>query len=193
MPFDHAGVDGSTPPEIFVISFADGFRALRKGRVDILHMHSVYAPVQGAMAVQAKLQSIPYLITPHGGYHPRILARHNLPKRIYRSTGERWRLRSAATTVAVAHGEVDDIRAFAQRERLACEVIPNIVDGLRPTDEGGERAPPANTRSSISGGGKSSGRASTRSQRSRDCFRIASSNSSAVGIPRWRRSNFLRT
>lgn len=120
--------DDSAFATIELRSCAQAAVRLRSGRPDVLHMHSVYSPAQALLALIAQSRGVPYVVTPHGGYMPSILARHGGLKRMYRSTIERWRLRNASAAIAVAAPEVADIRRFSGLPGLRVEIVPNIVE-----------------------------------------------------------------
>ncbi|GGH41188.1 glycosyltransferase family 4 protein [Microbacterium album] len=122
------GPDG----DLIALSALAAIRSAGEARPDVVHMHSVYSPSHAAFAAWALLRRIPYIVTPHGGYLPNVLAKHSLPKKLYRSTVERWRVRNAAAVVAVAEPEVGDIERFSRRSELRHAVVPNIVEMETP-------------------------------------------------------------
>ncbi|QAY61959.1 glycosyltransferase [Xylanimonas allomyrinae] len=120
-----------TAGQIRLTTFKDAIRSLARNRVDVVHLHSVNSPAQALLALRARTRSVPYVITPHGGYAPQVLARHDARKRLYRSTIERWKVRGAAAAAVVVPAEADDVARIAGRH-VDCAVIPNIVDAIRP-------------------------------------------------------------
>lgn len=95
---------------------------------DLLHMHSVFIPAQAKLAVWAKLHSIPYIITPHGGVAPEVLRRGRLKKAAYSTLLERPRFRLAAAITAVLEPEKRELRAFIGHDRPSVFVIPNAME-----------------------------------------------------------------
>jgi glycosyltransferase involved in cell wall biosynthesis len=101
--------------------------ALRGVPPDLLHMHSVFIPAQAKLAVWAVRNSIPYIITPHGGVAPGELSHGRLKKATYSALVERPRFRWAAGTTAILEAERPEIRAFIGSGRPTTFAIPNAM------------------------------------------------------------------
>jgi glycosyltransferase involved in cell wall biosynthesis len=96
----------------------------RERQVDLVHFHSVFVPENPWIA---RLLKIPYLITPNGGYSPKVMrGRNRLAKWAWFSLLERSYMRGAAVVHAVSHSEFEDIVPHVDRSRIA--TIPNAVD-----------------------------------------------------------------
>ncbi len=92
--------------------YKKAIRSLLRDSPDIVHMHSVFLPYQALLASLLREARIPYVVTPHGGFAPQILARSYLKKAIHSFLFEKPRLRGAAGISAVAEGEEGEIRSF---------------------------------------------------------------------------------
>ena len=103
-------------------------RALRAKPPDIVHFHSVFVPHQAVLARALRARGIPYVVTPHGGLSPHVLARGRFKKWWYAALVERRRFEKAAAVTALTPGEVREVRAFAPRYVGAIPVVPNPVD-----------------------------------------------------------------
>ena len=55
---------------------------LKESTPDIVHMHSVFVPRHALLARLLRKAKVPYVLTPHGGYSPQVLARDRLKKRM---------------------------------------------------------------------------------------------------------------
>lgn len=94
---------------------------------DVIHMHSVFIPAQMQLAAWARRQSVPYVVSPHGGLARHDLARGRLKKGLYSAALERPRFRRAAVAVAVSDGERSEIRAFLRRDTPPIVVVGNAM------------------------------------------------------------------
>lgn len=65
------------------------------GRADLLVLHGGWNPQMTWMARLASRRGIPYVITAHGVYHPRVWVRRRVRKRIYGLLAERRYVRDA--------------------------------------------------------------------------------------------------
>lgn len=101
--------------------------ALARERPQLVHFHSVFVPHHAALAWLLRSEGIPYIVTPHGGVAPAVLARGHRKKWLYSTLIERRRFEYAAAVTAVSQGEVDEILAFAPRVRQPVRVVPNPV------------------------------------------------------------------
>jgi len=101
---------------------------LKLSSPDIVHMHSVFIPQQALLGGLLRKAKIPYVVTPHGGFAPQILARGRLKKSIYSSLVERTRVRGASGISAVAQGEEREIRSYVPTFKGDISCIPNAVN-----------------------------------------------------------------
>ncbi len=108
--------------------FRKTIRSLLKDAPDIVHMHSVFQPYQALLARLLRKAGIPYVVTPHGGFAPQILARGRLKKTVYSFFVEKPRLRGAAGISAVTEGEEREIGSFVPEFKGAISCIPNAID-----------------------------------------------------------------
>ncbi|WP_427006391.1 glycosyltransferase [Pseudarthrobacter sp. H2] len=106
--------------------------AMAGPRPDILHLHSVFIPVQAKLAMWAKRHSVPYIVSPHGAVAPQTLGRGKLKKSVYSALIERPRFRHAAAATAVLDAELQEIRDFAG-DRLPAFSVSNALNPA-PTD-----------------------------------------------------------
>lgn len=124
-----AGVEERTlPPRGMGFEPGSVERALRSEPPDVVHLHSVFLPHQAVFARALRARAIPYVVTPHGGLSPHVLARGRLKKWWYAALVERRRFEDAAAVTALTPGEVREVRAFAPRFVGAIPVVPNPVD-----------------------------------------------------------------
>jgi glycosyltransferase involved in cell wall biosynthesis/peptidoglycan/xylan/chitin deacetylase (PgdA/CDA1 family) len=94
----------------------------------IVHMHSVFIPQQAVLAKQLRKRGIPYLITPHAGLAPQVLARGRLKKSIYSHLRERPRFMAAAAVALVTPAEEKAVRAYMPKYRGIVRWMPNPVE-----------------------------------------------------------------
>jgi glycosyltransferase involved in cell wall biosynthesis len=106
----------------------------RRDGIDLLHLHSVFIPENVWVARFARL---PYVLTPHGGYSPRVLAGNNrVAKFVWMRLWEREYVRNASMIHAVSPQELEELRAtFGPRPFV---FVPNAIDlpaeGTAPAD-----------------------------------------------------------
>ncbi len=91
-------------------------------RPDIVHVHSVFHPVNTAVV---RALRAPFALSPHGGYDPVSLRRSAARKVAYRALFERRMVGRAAVLFALSEAEERQIRAFGPAGPVA--VIPNGV------------------------------------------------------------------
>jgi glycosyltransferase involved in cell wall biosynthesis len=100
------------------------FIAERRNRIDVLHLHSVFIPDNVWVA---RIARRPYVLTPHGGYSPRVLAGHNrVAKMVWMRMREQSYVRRASLVHAVSPGELTELRATFGSRPLA--FVPNAID-----------------------------------------------------------------
>ena len=97
-------------------------------QADIVHFHSVYIPRHATLARKLRRWMIPYIVTPHGGLMPQVLARGRIKKAVYNSLVERRRISQAAGIAYVTPSGEDDIRAFMPDFTGPVRWTPNPVD-----------------------------------------------------------------
>jgi glycosyltransferase involved in cell wall biosynthesis len=91
--------------------------------VDLLHLHSVFRPENHCVA----RLGIPYVLTPHNGYHPRLLRQRSRLKKWLASTlSERAYVNRARCVLALNSMEFQDLRDYGITARLAA--VPNPLD-----------------------------------------------------------------
>lgn len=103
-------------------SEAAAFVRERVRHVDLVHLHSAFAPINLAVA-----RHVPrYVVTPHNGYHPRVLeGRKAAVKRVWMPLLDAPYLRRALFVQAANAAEADAVRRWAPRARI--EIVPNGV------------------------------------------------------------------
>lgn len=91
--------------------------------IDIFHLHSVFTLYNYHLSELLKACSIPFLLTPHGGYAKGILNRRKLLKSIYFKLFESKILRNADGVIAVHDEEIRDLNNVGVRGII--KTIPN--------------------------------------------------------------------
>ncbi len=94
----------------------------------VVHMHSVFIPKQAVLARLLRKSGIPYVITPHAGLAPQVLARGRLKKSVYSAVRERPRFMGAAAVALVTPAEEKAVRAFIPRYAGIVRWMPNPVE-----------------------------------------------------------------
>jgi glycosyltransferase involved in cell wall biosynthesis len=94
---------------------------------DVFHFHSVFMPEHNLAARHA---GAPYVVSPHGAYHPRALERSRWRKLAYRRLLDQRYLDDAAFVHALTEEEAGIVRSYARPKRV--EVIPNPVAPVEP-------------------------------------------------------------
>jgi len=94
--------------------------------VHLLVIHGMLNPANAAVAHAARRGGIPYVVCPHGAYHPEMSGKHRLRKAIYGILYERPML-SAALAIQVL--SADHIKLLADYGvRVPAFVVPNGFD-----------------------------------------------------------------
>jgi len=104
---------------------------LRRGRFDVVHMHSVFVPMQARLAALLWRVGIPYVVSVHGGLDPHVLRRNPIKKSLYLQFIERPRLEHAAGIALVLPEEETAVRAVARHYRGVLHWLPNPVEECR--------------------------------------------------------------
>jgi glycosyltransferase involved in cell wall biosynthesis len=99
-----------------------GVRQIRDRQVDIAHLHGVFGPTNNLLA---RKLTVPFVISPHGGYAAGTLAYSRGRKAVYRLLFELPMLRRAAVVCALTDQEQLEVRRFGVRGPVS--VIPNGV------------------------------------------------------------------
>src|SRR5690606_24150981 len=94
---------------------------------DVFHFHSVFMPDHNFAARHA---GAPYVVSPHGAYHPRALERSRWRKLAYRRLLDQRYRNTAAFVHALTEEEARIVRAYASPRRV--EVIANPVAPAEP-------------------------------------------------------------
>ena len=94
-------------------------------RPDVVHLHSVFRPVHRLLAGRARRVGVPFVLSPHSGLAPDLLARDRVRKAVYGSLVERRFHRSADGVHALQLVERDDIRRYCGDPGRAVAVIAN--------------------------------------------------------------------
>jgi glycosyltransferase involved in cell wall biosynthesis/peptidoglycan/xylan/chitin deacetylase (PgdA/CDA1 family) len=97
-------------------------------RPDVVHMHSVFIPRQAVLGKVLRKAGVPYVITPHAGLAPQVLARGRVKKAVYSIVRERPRFMHAAAVALVTPAEEKAVRAFIPRYRGIVRWMPNPVE-----------------------------------------------------------------
>jgi glycosyltransferase involved in cell wall biosynthesis len=91
---------------------------LARNRPDVIVLHSVFSPTNLFVAWVASRLGIPYVTTPHGGYHPRSLQRRSVRKRLAVRTAERRLLERAKFVHVYWPAEGEHVWEVAPRSRV---------------------------------------------------------------------------
>lgn len=96
----------------------------RAREIHLLQFHSVFKP-ENVWAARAA--DVPYIITPNGGYNPRVLrGRNRLAKSAWFMALEQAYVRSASAVHAVSAAEVEGLANIVDRSKII--TVPNAVD-----------------------------------------------------------------
>ncbi|HXE15553.1 MAG TPA: glycosyltransferase [Bryobacteraceae bacterium] len=98
-------------------------RLKRNGdNIDLLVINTMFNPPNLAVAQAARKGRIPYVVSPHDPYHPGLLAKNGIRKRIYTAFFERRLVRRAAAVQVLSPEHTRYLDRFGVRTAL---VIPN--------------------------------------------------------------------
>jgi len=97
---------------------------------DVFHFHSVFMPEHN---FAARHTGAPYIVSPHGAYHPRALQRSRWRKLAYRLLLDQRYLNGAAFVHALTQEEARIVREYARPRRV--EVIANPVEPTQPISQ----------------------------------------------------------
>jgi len=93
---------------------------------DALVLHSAWVGYNIRAAAAARAAGVPYVLTPHGGYHPQVVARNRLAKRAWLRLFECGLIREARAVHVFFEDERAGIEALGYRGPLI--VTPNPVE-----------------------------------------------------------------
>lgn len=101
---------------------------LRTAAPQIVHMHSVFIPVQAGLAFHLARNKIPYVVSPHGGVISHVLRRGRTKKSLYSFFVEKQRFSAAAAITLVMPEEEAEVRAYVPNYKGIVRWIPNPVN-----------------------------------------------------------------
>lgn len=93
---------------------------------DIVHFHSVHIGAFIALAHKLRKRSMPYIVTPHGGFALRKLETVGLRVRAYIKLLEKCYLEGAYFVQAVSRNDTDGLQALGIRAQVV--EVPNGID-----------------------------------------------------------------
>ena len=97
-------------------------------RVDLIHLHSVFRPLNVAFA----RQGISYVLTPHGGYAPQVMGgRRRRLKTLWWYSRERSLVTNACLVHLMSERELADLQQLTRSRLRTSVVAPN---GIAPAD-----------------------------------------------------------
>jgi len=110
---------------------ADGARAIKRLRPDIIHLHSVFIPAHAQIARIVRSSGIPYIVTPHGGLN---LWRGRLKKALYGAMVEKPYFRGAQTILVLTERERQVVQEWlgGRNSPPPCLEVPNSIRPLSP-------------------------------------------------------------
>ncbi len=95
---------------------------------DIIHFHSVFIPSHVRLGQAARKRHIPYVVTPHNGLAPQVLAKGRLKKAVYSQLFERSRFLRGSAITALSCTELSSIESFVPKYLGRLVQIPNPID-----------------------------------------------------------------
>jgi glycosyltransferase involved in cell wall biosynthesis len=95
-------------------------------QLDLLVIHGMFNPPDAAVARAASGGQLPYIVCPHGPYHPALLAKHRIRKAVYGALFERRKLTRARAVQVFSDGQADLCREYGIRTPAI--VVPNGFD-----------------------------------------------------------------
>ncbi|MBJ7458405.1 MAG: glycosyltransferase [Thermoleophilaceae bacterium] len=125
------GGDAVAGPEVSSHVPADGvleairaMRAeLRRGKPDIVHIHSLFRPAHVVLGWMLRRASVPYVVQPHSALGPRALRRYRLRKLAWMFACERRFIGGAAAIICLTEAERREVHAVDSSKTAA--VVPN--------------------------------------------------------------------
>lgn len=101
-------------------------RVLSHNEVDLVHLQHIWTPYISIMAMAARKNGIPFIITPRGMLEPWIIARNQWKKELAMMLYQKKDLNRAVVLHATAKMEEENIRRLGFTNNIA--VIPNGID-----------------------------------------------------------------
>jgi glycosyltransferase involved in cell wall biosynthesis len=98
-------------------------------QIHLLVVHGIFSPWNFAVARTARRAKIPYLVSPHGLYHPALLGKHRWQKALYSRLFEKPLLHGASAVQVFDNYHIGFLSAFGFRGRII--TVPN---GFEPGD-----------------------------------------------------------
>ncbi len=95
-------------------------------RLDLLIVHGIFNPHNVPVASAAKRAGIPYVVSPHGLYHPELLRKHRIRKLLYGLLYERPTLNDAVAVQVFDEYHIEFLAGFGVR--VPAFVVPNGFD-----------------------------------------------------------------
>jgi len=92
---------------------------------DVVHIHTIFAPIPSAAAFMCRLKSIPYIITPHGMLESWALRHKAFKKKVYFTLFEKLNLHRASGIQALSANEAESINAVVRNPNVF--IVPNGV------------------------------------------------------------------
>lgn len=89
---------------------------------DLVHTHTVFAPLISLTHGLCRLWRVPYIVTPHGMLEPWALSYKSKKKRLYYDKVEKAALKNASAIQAVASPEADNIKKLGFHHSI---LVPN--------------------------------------------------------------------
>jgi glycosyltransferase involved in cell wall biosynthesis len=97
--------------------------------IDIVHLHSVFIPLNFSLSRVCKKNGLPYVVTPHGGYDAHIFKRAYIKKMVYYKLFEKHIIHDAAGIHCVASEETKNIYKLGFRGAMC--IAANLFDEER--------------------------------------------------------------
>lgn len=113
----------SMPMALTLPAVTAAFVRQRSREVDLVHLHSAFAPTNLAVS-----RMVPrYVLTPHNGYHPRVLSgRNRVAKWLWLRAFELRHVSGARAIQVVGPSEEQDVRRLAPTARI--QTVPTGFD-----------------------------------------------------------------
>ncbi|HEX8985275.1 MAG TPA: glycosyltransferase [Bryobacteraceae bacterium] len=92
-------------------------------RLDVLVIHGMFNPPDVSAARCASAAKLPYIVCPHGPYHPTLLAKHSTRKAVFGALFEKPKLRHALAVQVFSDQQAEYCKAYGIRTPSI--VVPN--------------------------------------------------------------------
>jgi glycosyltransferase involved in cell wall biosynthesis len=100
--------------------------ANRSSEAAALHAHGLWTMISVYAGDQARLASVPFVLSPRGMLGPAALRFSRLAKHVFWVAAQQRAVRSASCIHVTSYKELDDVRAFGIK--LPVAIIPNGID-----------------------------------------------------------------